>query len=224
MSLGKSSLEQYPSRHKAKVTEWREAKAPRGEPGPIYNFRRGYNVRDAGRHESADQYAAFQVWLRLQGGRTFEGVRATLSHSTATLSGWSEAYNWQKRAAAWDRDQMALTWKETEKMQRNTHKEAILEFRRSSERQAKMMSSVSEDIVKLVAKTIAIAQENGDVVPMHQVSNLLRASASLTEQSRQSWATSLGITEMLDMVEAEMQKVEVEDVTEVDAYEIPLDE
>jgi hypothetical protein len=29
---------------------------------------------------------------------------------------------------------------------------------------------------------------------------------------------------MLDMVEAEMQKVEVEDVTEVDAYEIPLDE
>ncbi|MGA1689999.1 MAG: hypothetical protein ACO385_06535, partial [Candidatus Nanopelagicaceae bacterium] len=143
---------------------------------------------------------------------------------TATLSGWSDAYNWQKRAAAWDRDQMALTWKETEKMQRNTHKEAILEFRRSSERQAKMMSSVSEDIVKLVAKTIAIAQENGDVVPMHQVSNLLRASASLTEQSRQSWATSLGITEMLDMVEAEMQKVEVEDVTEVDAYEIPLDE
>lgn len=206
------------------MSEWREAKPPKGEPGPIYNFRRGYRVREAGRHETADQYAVFQKWLHLQGGRTFENLKELTSHSTSTLSGWSESFNWQKRAAAWDKDQMAITWKQTEKLQRNHHKEAILEFRRASERQAKMMSDVSEDIVKLVAKTLAAAEENGELVPMHQVSNLLRASASLTEQSRQSWATSLGINEMLELVENEMQKVEVEDVTEIDAYEIPLDE
>lgn len=59
---------------------------------------------------------------------------------------------------------------------------------------------------------------------MALVSGLLRAAASISEQSRQSWANSLGINEMLEMVDTEMNKANVEDVTDVDAYEIPIDE
>lgn len=59
---------------------------------------------------------------------------------------------------------------------------------------------------------------------MNLVSGLLRAAANINEQSRQSWATSLGVNEMLDMIDTEVTKVSVEDVTEVDAYDIPLDE
>ena len=61
-------------------------------------------------------------------------------------------------------------------------------------------------------------------MPLPLVSGLLRAAANISEQSRQSWANALGINEMLDMVEAEMEKVSVEEVTDVNAYDIPIDE
>jgi hypothetical protein len=54
---------------------------------------------------------------------------------------------------------------------------------------------------------------------------LLRSASSLSEQSRQSWANSLGVSEMMNMVEQEIERAEVQDVTDLDdAYDIPLDE
>jgi hypothetical protein len=206
------------------VSEWREAKPPKGEPGPIFNFRKGYNVNKAGIHESSDQYVCFQKYLLLQGSREWKELASITNHHDVTLSRWAEMFNWEKRAAEWDRRQMAIVWKEAQKFQRNNHKEAIVEFRESSERQAKMMANVSEDLLRVLGKRIAKAEEEGEEVPMALVSGLLRAAANISEQSRQSWANALGINEMLEMVEAEIDKVSVEEVTDVDAYEIPLDE
>jgi hypothetical protein len=58
---------------------------------------------------------------------------------------------------------------------------------------------------------------------MALVSGLMRAAANISEQGRQAWATSLGVTELMQVVESELEQVNVEDVTE-DIYEIPLDE
>jgi hypothetical protein len=208
----------------SKDLEWREAKPIKGDPGPIYSFRRGYDVNKAGKHENADQYSCFQKYLILQGGRTFRSLAQVTGHSSSGLSSWADKFNWQKRAAAYDKDQMAIVWKEAEKFQKNTHRDAIVEFRESSERQAKMMAKVSEDLLRVLGSRIAKAEEEGEEVPMALVSGLLRAAASISEQSRQSWANSLGINEMLEMVDTEMNKANVEDVTDVDAYEIPIDE
>lgn len=206
------------------ASSWPESKPIKGEAGPIYNFRRGYRVKDAGRHENADQYSSFQKFLLLQGTRTFAALESITNHSVPTLSKWAETFNWQRRAAAYDKDQLAIVWKEAERFQKNTHRDAIIEFRESSERQARMMARVSEDLLRVLGKRIAQAEEEGEEVPMPLVSGLLRAAANISEQSRQSWANSLGINEMLEMVDAEMNKTTVEDVTDVDAYEIPIDE
>lgn len=204
--------------------DWPESKPIRGEPGPIYGFRRGYRVEKAGRHESADQYSCFQKFLLLQGNRNFASLEQVTGHSTAALSNWAKTFHWQRRAAAYDKDQLAIVWKQAEKLQKNTHREAIVEFRESSERQARMMARVSEDLLRVLGKRIAKAEDEGEEVPMALVSGLLKAAASISEQSRQSWANSLGINEMLEMVDEEMNKVNIEDVTDVDAYEIPIDE
>jgi hypothetical protein len=203
---------------------WPEAKPIKGDPGPIYSFRRGYDVRQAGKHENADQYSCFQKYLIMQGGRTFKALARVTAHSSAALSRWADTYSWQKRAAAYDKDQMAIVWKEAEKFQKNSHRDAIVEFRESSERQAKMMAKVSEDLLRVLGSRIAKAEEEGEEVPMALVSGLLRAAANISEQSRQSWANSLGINEMLEMVDSEMNKANVEEITDVDAYEIPIDE
>ena len=204
--------------------QWREAQPPKGEPGPIYNFRRGYSVNQAGIHENADQYACFQQFLRLRGGRTMQALSELVDHSPNTLSTWSEKFCWQKRAAIWDKDQLAVVWKEADKLSKNKHKEAIIEFRENSERQAKIMANVSEGLLRVLQKRIEDAETKGEEVPMNLVSGLLRAAVNVQEQSRQSWATSLGITEMLDMIDKEVQSVEVKDVTDSNPYEIPLDE
>lgn len=204
--------------------DWPEAQKPKGESGPIYGFRRGYKVREAGIHENADQYACFQAFLKMQGERSFANVSSLTGHSGTAISKWSEQFNWQKRAAAYDREQMAIVWRQADKLQRNKHKEAIVEFREASENQAKMMMQVSEDLLRVLQKRITDADNNGEEVPMALVSGLLRAAANINEQSRQSWATALGVNEMMDLVEAEIEKVDVEDVTDVDAYDIPLDE
>lgn len=203
---------------------WPEARPIKGDSGPIYGFRRGYRVKDAGRHESADQYSSFQKFLLLQGTRTFAALESITNHSVPTLSKWAETFNWQRRAAAYDKDQLAIVWKEAEKFQKNTHRDAIIEFRESSERQARMMARVSEDLLRVLGKRIEKAEQEGEEVPMALVSGLLRAAAGISEQSRQSWANALGVNEMLEMVESEMAKASVEDVTDVDAYEIPIDE
>ena len=206
------------------MSEWREAKPPKTEPGPIYNFRRGYSLKNSGIHESSDQYAAFQQYLLLKGTRTYTELSSVTGHGSAAVSKWSNLFNWEKRAAEWDKKQLAIVWKEAEKFHENTHKKAIVEFRESSERQARMMARVSEDLLRVLGKRIQKAENEGEDVPLPLVSGLLRAAANISEQSRQSWANALGINEMLDMVEAEMEKVSVEEVTDVNAYDIPIDE
>lgn len=206
------------------MSEWREARPPKGEPGPIFNFRKGYNVNKAGIHESSDQYGCFQKYLFLQGGREYSELSNITGRSESTLSKWANQFNWDIRAAEWDKRQMAVVWKEVDKFQRNSHKDAIIEFRESSEKQARMMARVSEDLLRVLGKRIAKAEEDGEDVPMALVSGLLRAAASISEQSRQSWANALGINEMLDMVETEMERVSIEEVVDTDAYDIPLDE
>jgi hypothetical protein len=206
--------------------EWKEAERPRGEDGPIYNFRRGYKVRDAGRHESASQFAAFQEYLRMPGLRNFHDLSKLTGHKAHTLSGWATRWKWERRAAAWHKDQMAITFRDVDKLKREAHKEAIAEFRNSSERQARIMSRVSEDLVRLLGKRIAKAEENNEEIPMHMVGGLLRAAASINDQSRQAWGHALGVNELLEVVENEVEKVRIEEMeaVEVDPYEIDIED
>jgi len=204
--------------------EWREAQPPTGEIGPIWGFRRGYRVREAGIHENADQFAVFQQYLRLSGNRSFAELGKITGHSAAALSKWSEKFEWQRRAASWDQEQVALVWKEADKLKRNAHREAIVEFRDAAERQARMMSRVSEDLVRVLGKRIQKAEEEGEEIPISLISGLMRAAANINEQSRQSWASSLGITEMMEVVDSEIEKVRVEELDAADPYEFDIED
>jgi len=204
--------------------EWKEAKPPKGEPGPIYNFRRGYSVNKAGRHETSDQYAVLQQYIRLSGSRNFQDLSRMTGHKVSTLITWSKKFEWDKRAASWDKDQLAIVWNEADKLKRNAHRQAIVDFRDSAERQARMMSRVSEDLVRVLGKRIEKAEEEGEDIPMHMVSGLMRAAANINEQSRQAWASSLGVTELLDVVDSEIEKVRVEELESSDPYDFIIDE
>lgn len=206
------------------VDEWREVPYPEAEPGPIYAFRRGYRVRDAGRHETAAQFACFQQYLALGPGRNIKQLQGVCDHAHSTMTEWARKFQWERRVAAWSKDQMAMTLRQSSKIDRDAHRAAIVEFRQNSERQARLMSRVSEDLVRILGKRIEEAERSKEKIPLHQIGGLLRAAASLTEQSRESWGNALGITELLDVVDAEVEKVRVEEISEENPYEFEIDE
>lgn len=204
-------------------SSWKEATPPYN-PGPIYTFRRGYRVREAGRHENATQYKGFQAFLHVRGVRSYPTVAELVGVTPETICNWATTYDWQRRAAAWDKDQMAIVLKEADKTERKRHKDAIDNFRQANEQQARLMMDVSNDLMEIIQRRLKQAEEKQEDIPMALVSGLMRAAANISEQGRQSWATALGVTELMNIVENELDEVSVEDVTEVDPYEIPIDE
>ena len=201
--------------------EWREAKA-KVNPGPIWNYQRGYRVREAGRHEDEKAYRAFQFYLNSGSARALSHTAEACGNSAVTVAKWYDIYGWAKRCAAYDKQQMAITFKEANAVERKRHRRNIQEFRQSNEDQARMMMDVSSDLMNIIQKRIQKAEENDEDIPMGLLSGLMRAASNISDSGRQAWATSLGVAELMQVVDQELE--EIAEIEDVDVYEIPLDE
>ena len=192
----------------------------------IWEFTRGYKVQEAGKHENADQFRALQYHLNCGGDRSYAATAEFMGMAEETMRSWAGKYNWERRAAAWDKQKLALAFKDANKVERSRQRQAIQEFRQANEDQAKMMMEVSADLVSIIQRRIAKAEAEDENIPMGLVSGLLRAAANISDSGRQSWATSLGVGQLMDVVDQELEEVKVEvlDDTEDEAYQIPLDE
>lgn len=201
--------------------EWKpEVKRDRN----IWEFQRGYKVNDAGRHENNDQFNAFQLYLN--GKRSYEAVAEERGGKAETVSQWAKRYNWDKRCAAWDTKQMAITMREANKIERRRQRQSIEEYRQANEAQAKMMMETSADLMAIIQKRIIKAEAEGEDIPMGLISGLMRAAANISDSGRQSWATALGVGQLMEVVDQELEEVQVEILNEEEdeAYDIPLDE
>jgi len=202
--------------------EWKEVKLKRGGNRKIWEFQRGYNVNKAGKHEDEKAFRAFQHYLNSGGARSMIGTAEACGNGAATVTKWYEIYEWAKRCAAWDKQQMAITFKEANAAERKRHRQNIQEFRQANEDQARMMMDVSNDLMNIIQRRIAKAEEQDENIPMGLLSGLMRAASQISDTGRQAWATSLGVSELMQVVDQELE--EAANVEEVDVYEIPLDE
>ena len=201
--------------------EWKpEVKRDRN----IWEFQRGYHVYAAGQHESNDQFNAFQVFLH--GKRQLTAVGEQVGSKPETISKWAKKYQWERRAAAWDTKQMALAVKDANKMERKRQRDSIEEYRQANEDQAKMMMEVSSDLMAIIQKRIIQADAEGEQIPMGLLSGLMRAAANISDSGRQSWATALGVGQLMQVVETELEEAQVGilDEEEDEAYDIPVEE
>ena len=207
------------------TAEWKEAKPPYN-PGPIWVFQRGYKVNEAGRHENQEQFRAFQFYLNSGNHRDMAQTAEYMDLTPATMSSWAKKYKWDRRCAAFDKKEITLAFQESNKLERKRQRQAISDFRQANEDQARQMMDVSNDLISMIQKRVEKANEEGEDIPLHLVSGLLRAAANMSDSGRQAWATSLGVGQLMEVVDNELEEVQVdvmnEDVDE--AYIIPLDE
>jgi len=203
--------------------EWKEVKAEaRGRNAKIWEYQRGYRVNQAGRHEDEKAFRAFQHYLNSAGARSLSNTAEACGHGAATIAKWYDTYHWAKRCAAWDKQQMAITFKEANAVERKRHRQNIQEFRQANEDQARMMMDVSNDLMHIIQRRVAEADAEGEKIPMGLLSGLMRAATQISDTGRQAWATSLGVSELMQVVDQELE--EAASVEEIDVYEIPLDE
>ena len=207
------------------TAEWKEAKPPYN-PGPIWVFQRGYRVNEAGRHENQEQFRAFQFYLNSGSHRDLAQTAEYIEMTTATMSAWANKYNWDRRCAAYDKKEIALAFRESNKLERKRQRQAISDFRQANEDQARQMMDVSTDLVSMIQKRIEKANDEGEDIPLHLVSGLLRAASNMSDSGRQAWATSLGVSQLMEVVDNELEVVQVEVLNEDedDAYDIPIEE
>ena len=204
--------------------EWKEWKPDVKRDRKIWEFRRGYHVYAAGKHESNDQFNAFQAFLH--GKRSYEAVAEAVGSKPETISKWAKKYQWERRAASWDAKEMALAVKESNKLERKRQRDSIEEYRKANEEQAKMMMETSADLMAIIQKRIIKAEAEGEDIPMGLISGLMRAAANISDSGRQSWATALGVGQLMTVVDQELEEVQVEILEESDdeAYQIPVEE
>ena len=207
-------------------SSWKEYKAPSPTDHRIWEYQRGYKVDKAGRHENSEQFRAFQFYLNNSTNRSIVDTARFCEVTEGTITNWMNRYHWEKRAAAWDKKQLALTFKEANKVERSKHRRQIQEFRQANEDQAKLMMDVSSDLMNIIQKRILKAEAEGEDIPMGLVSGLMRAAANISESGRQAWATSLGVTELMQVVDQELEEVQVEvlDGDYDEAMDIPVEE
>ena len=86
-----------------------------------------------------------------------------------------------------------------------------------------MMMDVSSDMMGIIQERLKLAQDTGEEIPLGLVAGLMRAAANISEQGRQAWATSLGVNELMHMIDEDIEEVEVE-IEGSDPYEIPVED
>ena len=206
--------------------EFKEWKPESPTDNRIWEFRRGYKVNIAGRHENEEQFRAFQFHLNCGSARSKEKTAEFIGKTGTTIGSWAETYNWDKRCAKWDQKQLTLALRDSQKLERDKHRKAIREFRESNEIQARQMMDVSNELMSIIQRRIQKADEEGEDIPMHLISGLMRASANIADTGRQAWATSLGVTELMHVVDQELEEVQVEilDEDHDEAFDIPVEE
>ena len=189
----------------------------------IWEFQRGYHVYAAGRHENNDQFNAFQAYLH--GKRSFTAVAEQVGSKAETIAKWAKKYEWERRAASWDSKEVALAIKDANKLERRRQRDSIEEYRKANEDQAKMMMETSKDLMEVIQKRVIEAQMEGEKIPLGLLSGLMRAAASMSDAGRQSWATALGVGQLMQVVETELEEAQVEilDEEEDEAYDIPIE-
>lgn len=174
-----------------------------------WDFKQGYRMKERwSRHESSDQYAAFLEYLRMPKPRAATRLGQMLGYTPSTVYRWAKLYNWDERAAAWDKQQSQLAHKDATALQRKQHREAIQEYRNAAERQAKDMMAVSNDLVAILSNRVKEAEMTGEQIPLNLVAGLLRATASISEQGRQAWGAAIGVDQLMEVVEVELQNAE----------------
>lgn len=156
--------------------------------------------------ESAKAYAAFCAY-RDQGVefRSLRNLAVTLGKPFNLMKRWSGEWNWVARCRAYDTYLELRSRKDREKQ----HSKDLAEFAKRRKAAAQALQGASINLLLKVSKRIEQMSEK-DITP-DNVARLLRATAVALEKGTEAEAESLGVHELIDVLDANEISNEVQE-------------
>lgn len=193
----------------------------------IWEFQKGYEAHTEEEHETNDEYTAFLNFLQAK-KRVIED----------TDQDAAERFNWRQRAAKFDEHKAIQVIDNSQLLNKRQHKQELLRFLATQQAHAAKTQDIAERINNVVSNRLERAELRGEEIPLELIPAFMRSGAVVSEESRKSWAASLGVSKMVEYIDTSIKDedivhTKVQDVTENDdkseeidytTLEIPCDE
>lgn len=153
--------------------------------------------------ESPEAYRVFSCYLGLGRHRSLKKAAEVAHVSMSTIGQYSSKYNWQERAAYYDRHMVEKFGEEVRKEYKNKHKAALAKFAEKQQARAKALGKLADLMIEITTQSIEEMQQAGEVIDRQQLAAIARTAAALADSSLQVGAASLGVDDLIEAISPE---------------------
>jgi hypothetical protein len=123
--------------------------------------------------------------------------------SPTTFQKYCARDDWAARAAAYDRHN-AGTWRaEVDEEAKALYQTELRRFREDQQRRARTLGRVADLMIGATTRTLEAMEAEGGYVDPDQLATVARAAAAIVETSMNTAAAALGVTDVLEALEAQ---------------------
>ena len=170
----------------------------------IYNHNKGPKKYGAGR-ESPQGFEAFTAYLQLGRQRTIKKAAEVAGIALTTCKDLAKRFCWTERAAQFDADQMKARFEEVRRERETRHREEINKFRERQANRAIAMGDLADLMLDMTTDKLTAMRAAGEHISEQSIAQVARTVASLADMSMQIQATALGIDDLNEALDAEME-------------------
>lgn len=172
-------------------------------PVAIYDHNEGPKKYGAGR-ESPQGFEAFTAYLQLGRQRTVGKAADVSGISLNTCKDLAKRFCWAKRVAQWDADQMKARFEEVRRERETRHRDEINKFRERQASRAIAMGDLADLMLDMTTDKLQAMRAAGEHISEQSIAQVARTVASLADMSMQIQATALGIDDLNEALDTEM--------------------
>lgn len=169
----------------------------------IYEHNKGPKKYGAGK-ESAQGFEVFTAYLQLGRQRTVKKAAKIVGISQNTAEHLAKRFCWSERAAAYDGDQMKTRFEEVRKERERKHRDEINQFRERQATRAIAMGDLADLMLDMTTEKLTAMRAAGEHISEQSIAQVARTVASLADMSMQIQATALGIDDLNEALDAEL--------------------
>ena len=157
------------------------------------------------RGESPAAFANFTAYCEL--GPEIRTIRKAAEITGAKLDAaerQASKWKWQARAAEHDAHQVRIQFQAIKSQREHQQREKIAAFRNEQERRAHAMGDLADLMMDLTAEKLQAMRAAGELPSEQQIANLAKTVASLADMAMNLKATALGVDDLVEALEAEL--------------------
>lgn len=167
----------------------------------IYDHNQGINET----RESAKAFEAFTIYLELGPDRSTAKVAEMLGCTPNNVKQWAKRNNWVDRSAAFDADRVRERFKAIREEREEKHREDLIRFSIEQENRAIGLADAGDLLLTLVMAKLNAMVEGDVLIQEDNIDKLLRVVATLGETSANLKAAALGVDELVNLVDQELE-------------------